>query len=77
MKIFCHFQDLIPIDYRGIFLSVKATLRLASEALTLRKIPLTINFELAFQRKKNLLVVTHVSELSVTHVSDCTMGVVS
>jgi hypothetical protein len=72
MKIFYHFQNRILIDYRGIFLGVKATLRLASEALTLHKIPLTINSELAFQSEKNLLFVTHVGELSVTHVSDCT-----
>ncbi len=53
-------------------LCVKASLRRASAALTPTVIVALTGSGLASQRKKSSLVVTHVGELSVTHVTGCT-----
>ena len=59
-------------DYRGLFLIVKATLRLASLGLDTPLKSSPSSFKIGFCKEKNRFFVTYVSELSVTHVTDCT-----
>ena len=59
-------------DYRGLSLIVKATLRLASLGLDTQLKSSPSSFKIGFCKEKNRVFVTYVSELSVTHVTDCT-----
>ena len=61
-------------DYRGLSLIVKATLRLASLGLDTPLKSSPSSFKIGFCKEKNRVFVTYVSELSVTHVTDCTGG---
>lgn len=60
-------------DYRGLSLIVKASLRLAPLGLDTPLKSSPSSFKIGFCKEKNRVFVTYVSELSVTHVTDCTV----
>ena len=72
--IFNPFSSHIHLDFRGTFLIIKATLRLAMLGLDNFEKSLShliLNWD--FKGKKISFFVTHVSEQSVTYVTDCTL----